>query len=164
MEEDQTELEKLSVEDLYAICEKKDIKLPNNKKNKRYVISQILRNGETGTRQKKPIDGCLLFGIYNDKELLRQRIDERVQKMVDDGLIKETIDLSKKYGWDIEPMKSNAYPLVKKYLDKEIDLNKLMALMSFKDWHLAKRQLTWFKGDQYINWMPSNKIIETINS
>ncbi|CRH91123.1 tRNA delta(2)-isopentenylpyrophosphate transferase [Chlamydia trachomatis] len=50
-------------------------------------------------------------------------------------------------------MTANAYPLIRKYLDNEIDLEKLIELMSIRDWQLAKRQITFMKRNKKIHWL-----------
>ena len=54
-------------------------------------------------------------------------------------------------------MKSNAYPIVQRMIDGEITREEAINEFALDDWHLAKRQLTWFKRNKNINCMPLNE-------
>ena len=80
--------------------------------------------------------------------------------------------LGKRYGWDSEAMTGNIYPLVRRYLDKELSMMELQQRFVILDWRLAKRQLTWLKRNKFIQWKPlveaehylSELLVESANS
>src|SRR5690606_24296488 len=60
------ELEGMSLEELHEYCKKHNISLPENEKNKRYVIRAIERNGEILKSKKAPIGKTIIVGIATD--------------------------------------------------------------------------------------------------
>lgn len=99
-----------------------------------------------------------IFGIKWDMEDLRKRLELRVNKLFVQELYEETEGLVAKYGWGSQAMKSNIYQFAWKYLQGEISLEEAERLAVLDDYHLAKRQMTWFKRNQEIEWLPLEKI------
>ncbi len=100
----------------------------------------------------------LLIGVKTDPEVLRQRITQRADKLFVQNLYDETTKLVRKYGWGSQAMKSNIYQFAWGYLQGEYSLERAKELFIYDDWHLAKRQLTWFKRNSEINWLPLAEI------
>ena len=73
-------------------------------------------------------------------------------------LFDETEFLVKKYGWDSQAMKSNIYQFAWKYMQGELSLEEAIQENIYDDWHLAKRQMTWFKRNPEIKWLPLTEI------
>lgn len=149
--------EAVSLGALHDYCIKNNIKLPENKQNKRYVINAILRNGYALKMKKQPFDNTIVVGIATTVEQLKARISLRTEQIFADGVIDEAKILSEKYGWNSEAMKANIYPLIRRQLSGELTLSETKELCSMRDWHLAKRQMTWFKRNEYIKWLPLNE-------
>lgn len=108
-------------------------------------------------RQKTLEEICakyLIVGIKWSPEELRQRIAVRADKMFGQELYSETQKLVSKYNWDTQAMKSNIYQFAWSYLQGEISLERAKELFIYDDWHLAKRQMTWFKRNKSIKWLP----------
>ena len=146
------DLERRSLSELYEYCEKNNIELSNNRQNKRYVIRAIERDGAQEQSRDTPIDNCIVVGITTDKSVLRIRISDRTEQLFDDGVVKEAKTLGEKYGWNSEAMTGNIYPLVYEYYRDEISLDALKQKLNGVDWHLAKRQMMWFRRNPYIEW------------
>ena len=90
-----------------------------------------------------------------DREKLYGRINERVDKMLQDGLIDEVMEL-KKSGLSIlnQSMQGIGYKEVLDYLDKKIHYDAMVELIKKRSRNYAKRQLTWFrrvKNSQWVN-------------
>lgn len=145
-------LEKLSLEQLHQYCRKNNIPLPQNTQNKRYVVRAIEQKSINTKREYAPLPNTIVVGISTDKEVLRQRIQKRIEQMFDDGVVKEAITLGKKYGWESEAMTGNIYPLIHLYLEGQIAMINVREKITTLDWRLAKRQLTWLKRNHYIHW------------
>lgn len=96
----------------------------------------------------------VLIGIDWSPEELRARITQRANNLFNDKLYKETKFLVEKYGWGSQAMKSNIYQFAWAYLNGEYDLERAKELFILDDWHLAKRQLTWFRRNKNIKWLP----------
>jgi tRNA dimethylallyltransferase len=100
----------------------------------------------------------LLIGVKWGTEELRERLKKRLDVMFDEPLYTETCELVQKYGWGSQAMKSNVYKFVWQYLNGEISLEEAKEKSFYEDWHLAKRQLTWFKRTPEIIWLELEKI------
>ena len=64
------------------------------------------------------------------------------------------------YDADSQAMKSNIYPIIRDMLDDKITREEAIDLFVLDDWHLAKRQLTWFKRNSNIIWLPLDEARE----
>ncbi len=103
-----------------------------------------------------------IFGISWSSEQLRKRLIERANKLFAQGLYDETDLLVKKYGWESQAMKSNIYQFAWGYMQGEYSLERAKELFVTDDWHLAKRQLTWFKRNDKIVWLPLEKVSDAV--
>jgi len=146
-------LSSLSLEELHKYCIENNIPLPENDKNRRYVIRAIEREGRPKQRRDKPIDISIIVGISSSKEELRTRIAHRAEQIFDSNVVEEATLLGKKYGWENEAMTGNIYPLVAAYLDGQLTREEMKERFATLDWRLAKRQLTWFRRNPYIKWL-----------
>ena len=100
----------------------------------------------------------LLIGIKWESDELRARLKKRADEMFREELYHETTELVNKYGWDSQAMKSNIYQFVAAYLAGEISLDEAKEKFVYDDWHLAKRQLTWFKRNKEIIWLTLEEV------
>lgn len=108
--------------------------------------------------RKKICTNYLLIGVKWETEALRERLKDRVNKLFTQELYEETKKLVKKYGFSSQAMKANIYEYVWKYLEGEMTLEEAKERSFYEDWHLAKRQLTWFKRTGKIKWLELEKI------
>lgn len=121
-----------------------------------YEFSAMAKNTQMNRRQVGT--NFVLIGVQTEPEELRERIAKRVDKMFTQELLGETKKLVQKYGWDSQAMKSNIYQFAWGYLQGEYTLEKAKELNMFDDWHLARRQRTWFKRNKEIIWLPLAEI------
>lgn len=147
-----SQLETMSVEELQTCCRDNNIPLPRNEQNKRHLIREIERKGMSVKRREMPIDEIFVVGVTTNRETLRIRIELRNEQLFADNVVEEAITLGKKYGWENEAMTGNIYPLIKQFLDGEIDETELRRQNNVSDWHLAKRQMTWFRRNEHLLW------------
>ena len=158
----------MSLEQLWEYCHKNNILLPENWKNKRYVINTIVRNGKSFLRRSRVIDNCVVFGVKTDVDVLKARIDARAEAMFSGGVIEEATRVAELFGWDNEAMTGNVYPIVRQYLDEKITLSQAIQMFKQSDWRLVKRQLTWFKRNTAIDWVDlpdaESKIIQKVSN
>lgn len=145
-------LESMTIEQLWEYCAKNNINLPENKKNKRYVIRNIERNGESLSDRSLIIDNTVVVAISTDRDALRSRIAQRIEQILDDGVVNEAKILGEIYNWRGEAFKSNAYIAAKQYLQNLITFQEMREKMITLDWRLSKRQLTWFRRNKFIHW------------
>lgn len=145
--------EKMSIEELHEYCKKANIKLPENHKNKRYIIRAIEQKSINNKRRSEPIDNCYVVGIATDRDVLRKRIEKRTEQLLNDGVVKEAKKLGKKYGWQNNSMSGNIYPICREYINGSISIDELKRIFIARDMNLAKRQMTWFKRSPYTVWL-----------
>lgn len=139
---------------LYKYCIKNNIKIPENYKNKRYLIRAIESSGKNGTGLSSPIRNSIIVGITTEKTELRHRIEKRADEIFSEKVIDEALRLGKKYGWKNEAMKSNIYPIIHKLSQNKLTLDEAKQQFITLDWRLAKRQLTWMRRNKFIHWLP----------
>lgn len=154
-EEFRKKLSQKSIEELQQYIFENKIEMPENYKNKRYLIRAIEKS-----INKKDVD-CKKYNKYNNivvgittyREKLREKISLRNEQFFNLGIIEEYKKVKQKYGIGSEAVTANAYPLIEKYLSGELDYNELIEKMNTQDWRLAKRQVTFMKRNKDINWL-----------
>lgn len=150
------ELSALTLDQLYEYCLKNNVMLPENKKNKRYIVNTILRDGQTLKRRHELNENTIVVGITTEKTILRSRINDRAKMIIDQGVVEEALAVSSCYGWESEAMTGNIYPLIHEYIEDKISKDELELKFATKDWQLAKRQLTWLRRNEHIYWASLN--------
>lgn len=153
---------------LYNMLREKDAETaalihPNNVKRVMRAL-EILTNNSSFDKFNniKNYNEEYIFKIYIlniERNILYDRINSRVDKMIADGLIKEVMEL-KKLGYDetFQSMKAIGYRQVLQYLDGEISLDECIDLIKRDSRRYAKRQLTWFKKYENSIWFDVEKI------
>ena len=137
-------------------------------KNPRRLIRAI----EICKQSKKPLSetrkiGAPLFdflkiGIELPREKLYQKINKRVEKMFKVGLLQEAKRIYQKYGEKAPGLNCIGYREFVPYFQKKIDLKRTKEIIQQNTRHYAKRQLTWFKKDQTINWVKNYQTAEKL--
>ncbi len=94
------------------------------------------------------------FGLNLPRETLYRRIERRVDQMIADGLIEEVQGLlNQGYPRHCVALQSFGYKEIVDYLDGKQVLDSAIALLKQNTRRFAKRQLTWFRNDQRIEWV-----------
>lgn len=106
--------------------------------------------------------GFEVVGIRWETEELRKRIVQRIDKMFVQELFDEVNFLVQKCGWDNQAMKSDVYEYAWKYMQGELELDEAKKMCFYEDWHLAKRQMTWFKRNKNIKWMRLENVVGSV--
>ena len=99
-----------------------------------------------------------IFGVKVESKILKERLLKRANKLFNQELYNETKRLVEKYDWGSQAMKSNIYQFAWKFMNGEISREEAIKLNMYDDYHLAKRQMTWFKRNENILWLPLDKI------
>lgn len=98
------------------------------------------------------------FVLNMDREKLYERINKRVDIMLEKGLMNEVKDLlNMGLHEDMQSMKGIGYKELIKYLNGEISLEESVYLIKKGSRNYAKRQLTWFRKDKRVNWVDKDK-------
>jgi tRNA dimethylallyltransferase len=93
------------------------------------------------------------IGLEMNRDTLYRRIEERADRMLEKGLLKEVERLIEMgYGAELKPMQSLGYKQMVQFLFKEIGWDEAVKQMKRDTRHYAKRQWTWFKADPEIHW------------
>lgn len=155
------ELASKSFEELFEILSRLDEKAANSveQNDKKKLIRYIEIVKHTG----KPLH--LARGVKNEKEFevewiglnfpreeLYNRINKRVDLMVEQGLIDETKQLLEKHGRIPNIVDTIGYREIISYLDGELSLDEAKDKLKQNTRNYAKRQLTWFRKNEEINW------------
>jgi tRNA dimethylallyltransferase len=123
-------------------------------RNKRRLIRLLETEGAPHTRGDLRTN-TLLLGVRVDREALRERIETRVDRMLQQGLEQEVHQLAHTYGWECEALKGIGYREWREYFEGSQDLGKTRARIINATLGLAKRQRTWFKRNKSIRWVTS---------
>lgn len=107
---------------------------------------------KTGTRKKRNFD-IEKIGIFRPREELYDRINARVDLMMEQGLVDEVESLSEYRSQTA--LNTVGYREIFQYLDGEIDLAEAVRLIKRNTRHYAKRQMTWWNRDSEIKWIES---------
>jgi len=105
--------------------------------------------------QKVEINFTPIFvGLEWERKKLYERINCRVEKMLDVGLVDEVSHLlALGYHKDLNALQTVGYKEVFQYLSDEIDYNEMVRLIKRNTRRYAKRQLSWFRRDRRIHWL-----------
>ena len=105
-------------------------------------------------RQKESPYNFAYFVLTDERELLYERINRRVDIMVEQGLIDEVKSLRQKgYTKNLVSMQALGYKEIHDYLDGITDLERALYLIKRDTRHFAKRQLTWFAREKEVIWI-----------
>jgi tRNA dimethylallyltransferase len=141
----------LSVQELQERLLARGIPLPNNPRNPRHLIRALETGGEKPL--SRPInENTLVIGLKVEREVLKQRIRDRIGQMVEQGLVEEARRLGERYGWDVPAMQAPGYKAFRGYIEGSIQLEEAKRLFAWADLDLAKRQRTWFRRNKSIHW------------
>ncbi len=154
-----TQLLQMNDVELTTILHTKNIDTTNlNTKNKRHVIRAIERDGET-PRDTKLRENTLIVGLKLDREVLKSRIQKRVEQMFAEGFVDEVRHLAEVYGWENESMSGIGYRVMRDYLEENATLEAVKEAFIRRDISLAKRQRTWFKRNPHIQWFEESEAL-----
>ena len=142
----------------------------NDKKRIMRVLEIYHSTGKTKTEQEKesrknPVEyDYRVFAINWDREILYQRINKRVDIMIDQGLIEEVKEILNKYDKFPTAMQGLGYKEVVDYLNGIYTKEEMIEKIKLETRRYAKRQLTWFRKNKQTIWLDgTNDIQNNIN-
>lgn len=147
------ELEALSTEQLQMMIKKQHLSMPENSKNRRYLIRCIEKNNISASGSNVPDEHTHVVALCADRSTLRRRIATRIERMFQQGIVQETQHLLQKYDVHNEAMTGNIYKIVLRYIAGELTLERAKQQAAQRDWQLVKRQLTWIRRHDYVHWL-----------
>ena len=150
-------LEKLETPELYRMLLEKipDIQVDAKNRNRVMRILEKLHDGDDHLPHKDPRYDCLKLGVTWDRETLKARIDERLEKRMRQGMVDEVKSLLDN-GASVEFMNKLGleYRYITQYLTGEIASEAEMCdQLSLAIKRFAKRQMTWFRREKDMYWL-----------
>jgi tRNA dimethylallyltransferase len=145
LERDYETAKKLNINDTKRIIRALEVydvtKIPMSKQNKDF-------------RKPSTKYNLSMYLLYMDRSKLYDRINARVDKMIENGLIEEVKTLLKLgYKKNLNSMQGIGYKEIVDYLENRISLDEAVELIKKRSRNYAKRQLTWFKRDERYRWI-----------
>lgn len=140
------ELENLSTEELCKRLEALGYNLKQDDKNNRRRLIRYIElysSDEQKLEKSKQSDEFILFGLVGDRQVIYDRINNRVDHMIKNGLIEETKYLMQKATTDCQSMKAIGYKEIVPYIEHKDSLKNCVNLLKQKTRNYAKRQITF---------------------
>lgn len=129
---------------------------PHNKRRIIRALEVCILSGTPFSQHSKrgeQLFDILKIGILVPRETLWQRIDERIDRMMEKGLRDEvSLLVKRKYGWHLPSMSGIGYRQFKSYFEGTCTLDEVVQLLKRDTKRFAKRQATWFRRDKGIVW------------
>ena len=134
---------------------------PNNRKRVIRALEfyhltgkKISLHNEEERKKESPYQSAY-FVLNDERSRLYERIDARVDQMLEDGLVEEVRALkSRGCNRNMTSMKGLGYKEILAYLDGETTLEEAVRILKRDTRHFAKRQITWFKRERDVIWVP----------
>lgn len=119
----------------------------------------------TDIRKPSPEYDSILIGLSMERKVLYERINQRVDEMLSQGLVEEVRSLLEKgYGKDLVSMRGIGYKEIIAYLEGSMDYDQAVSLLKQNTRRFAKRQYTWFLKDENVKWFRMDKAEEIDNT
>lgn len=160
----QTYLEENGAEALYQILQERDPEYahklhPNNERRVLRALEVLELTGKSMANFQQEWGGespykLVMIGLIMEREQLYQRINQRVDQMIDSGLIDEVKALLRKgtLSWQATSLQAIGYKEIIQYLQGELTKEQAIDLLKRNTRRFAKRQITWFKRMKEITW------------
>ena len=150
-------LETMDTPKLYEMLRELRPEMEIDEKNRNRVMRQLekIHDGDDHSAPNAPRYDCLKLGVTWPRPVLRARIDERLDRRLEQGMIEEVQGLLDR-GASVEFLKKLGleYRFITQYLIGEIpDRNEMVELLRIAIKQFAKRQTTWFRRDKDIQWL-----------
>ncbi|WP_252503532.1 tRNA (adenosine(37)-N6)-dimethylallyltransferase MiaA [Sporosarcina sp. Marseille-Q4943] len=146
---------------------------PNNHRRLIRALEIIEVTGKTKNEHEQgageaPLYDHLIVGLKLDREVLYERIDVRVDQMMEDGLLEEARGLWEKGVRNVQSVQAIGYKELYQYFEGAISLDEAVELIKKNTRHYAKRQMTYFRNKVKISWFDAivdkGKIVDGILS
>ncbi|OJF72245.1 tRNA (adenosine(37)-N6)-dimethylallyltransferase MiaA [Streptococcus bovimastitidis] len=146
------ELESLETEDLYKMIADKQIEIPELNRRRAIRALELDRFGKDLSNQDFPYD-YLLIGLNDDRQVIYDRINQRVDRMMEEGLLDEAKWLYDNYP-NVQAARAIGYKELFPYFKGEASLEEASDQLKQNSRRFAKRQLTWFRNRMAVPFYP----------
>ncbi len=137
----------------------------NNHKRMLHAVEVCQMSGRTFTSfrtnsaKKRPFR-IIKIGINQDRKILYERINQRVIKMIESGLVEEARSVYQFRG--LNSLNTVGYKELFSYFDGDCSLDEAVDLIQRSTRKYARKQLTWFRRDLQIKWFEPYQLMEVI--
>ncbi len=145
----------LTNEELYNLVLKKDKDSDIHKNNRKRMI-RFLNKKESFKDKDTLLYDAKFIGLTTDRKTLYNRINDRVDLMIKEGLIEEVKNLYDRNIRSKAILTGIGYKELYEYFDGKISLEEAIELIKQRSRKYAKRQYTWFNNQMNINWFDVN--------
>lgn len=134
---------------------------PHNAKRVIRALEVYLRTGQPFSRRQKrtglyPTFALALFGLSMSRDRLYERINSRVNRMMDRGLLEEVRTLYRRGYRDSQALQAIGYKEFFPYFENKCSLEAAVERLKMNSRHYAKRQMTWFKRQMNLEWFDAS--------
>ncbi len=139
---------------------------PNDQKRIIRVLEVFKATGKNKTEQERLSRSkgvkydFKMFALDMEREKLYERINKRVDMMLEQGLVQEVRNLKEKYHCFPTAMQGLGYKEVMEYLEEKYTYEEMVENLKKETRHYAKRQLTWFRKNKETRWLRAEDGIE----
>jgi len=141
--------------DYYAIVDKKNHKRVVHALEICYMTGKTFTSFRKSESKERPFR-IVKIGLRMDRERLFDRINKRVDKMIEDGLVEEARSVS--HLRHLNSLNTVGYKEMFKFIDGEWDLHTATERLKKNTRVYAKKQMTWFKKDESIHWFDAETV------
>lgn len=159
--EERSQLEQLTITDLQQRIIEKGLALPNNPQNPHRLIRVIESNGAVPVRSQFR-GATLMLGLDRPKVQVVEQIIRRVDMMLDNGLKQEVTRLKDQYGWTAAGLNAVGYKEWQPYFAGTKTVDDVRQDIIRNSVHYAKRQRTWFRRNEHIQWVTTDEQAEKL--
>lgn len=153
-EENTTNYDDLSIEELLNRISKYNY-IPKDSNNKRRLVRELVKlenNEEIDNNGDKLLYNAKIIGLTTDREILYDRINKRVDIMVEEGLVEEVSSLKDKFTTSKALKTAIGYKEFIPYFNSECSLDEVINKIKQNSRHYAKRQYTFFNNQLNVTW------------
>ena len=166
-EELRKSLEEKSSDELFEMLSSVDSEAAKviHKNNRKRVIRALelyfggtskTKQNEDSKKEESPFDALYIGINFKDRERLYQRINKRVDLMAENGLLEEAREMLEKSG--ATSAQAIGHKELIPYFENEISLDEALEKIKQETRRYAKRQLTWFRRNENINWLYADEM------
>lgn len=141
--------------DYYAIVDKKNHKRVVHALEICYMTGKTFTSFRKSESKERPFR-IVKIGLRMERERLFDRINKRVDKMIEDGLVEEARSVS--HLRHLNSLNTVGYKEMFKFIDGEWDLHTATERLKKNTRVYAKKQMTWFKKDESIHWFDAETV------
>ncbi len=157
-EKDSTDYDELSAEELLRRISKYNY-VPKDKNNRRRLIRELKKlenNIDIDNNGNKLLYDAKIIGLTTDREILYDRINKRVDIMVENGLVDEVNSLKESFTTSKALKTAIGYKEFIPYFNNETSLDEVIDKIKQNSRHYAKRQYTFFNNQLPVTWYHSD--------